>query len=254
MPYLFLFHIGPVQSFIASARRTRDLWFGSQLLSDLSWIAAAYIAENYGHETLIFPSFAAKELHLPATERNVSNKIVALLEPKEDATLFAHAVEQTIKARLNRIKELLYDDIREGIFLSDVMDQQFLEDFFNSFGSPYLIHMKVTTTTHRSGYFWSHKWLPVKAPIPTKQLVGAVPDTNHQSPAHLRASFQTATIRATKSRSELSIENSMKFFVLDHPNIFRVSTCSSAVGASLIHRAHFFLVHRTLQHSPISNA
>lgn len=128
MPYLFLFHIGPVQSFIASARRTRDLWFGSQLLSDLSWIAAAYIAENYGHETLIFPSFAAKELHLPATERNVSNKIVALLEPKEDATLFAHAVEQTIKARLNRIKELLYNDLGKAYFYRDVMDQQ-LEDF-----------------------------------------------------------------------------------------------------------------------------
>lgn len=32
-PYLFLFSLGPVQSFIASARKTQDLWAGSYLLS-----------------------------------------------------------------------------------------------------------------------------------------------------------------------------------------------------------------------------
>ena len=42
MEYLFLASIGPVQSFIASARRTRDLWFGSMLLSELAKAAAKY--------------------------------------------------------------------------------------------------------------------------------------------------------------------------------------------------------------------
>lgn len=35
MTHLFLFTIGPVQSFIAQARKTRDLYAGSQILSDL---------------------------------------------------------------------------------------------------------------------------------------------------------------------------------------------------------------------------
>ena len=35
MTHLLLISIGPVQDFIASARKAQDLWFGS-LLSDLS--------------------------------------------------------------------------------------------------------------------------------------------------------------------------------------------------------------------------
>jgi CRISPR-associated protein Cmr2 len=41
MSYLFLVNIGPVQDFIASARRSRDLWYGSWLLSELAKAAAA---------------------------------------------------------------------------------------------------------------------------------------------------------------------------------------------------------------------
>ncbi len=36
MTYLFLCSIGPVQEFIATARKSRELWFGSWLLSELS--------------------------------------------------------------------------------------------------------------------------------------------------------------------------------------------------------------------------
>ena len=34
--YLIQVAVGPVQGFIATARRSRDLWFGSYLLSELS--------------------------------------------------------------------------------------------------------------------------------------------------------------------------------------------------------------------------
>ena len=34
--HLLLVTIGPVQEFIAQARRTRDLWYGSHLLSELA--------------------------------------------------------------------------------------------------------------------------------------------------------------------------------------------------------------------------
>ncbi len=55
---LLALSIGPVQEFIAAARRTRDLWFGSFLLSELSKAAANAVAQwpNVGVQRLIFPS------------------------------------------------------------------------------------------------------------------------------------------------------------------------------------------------------
>ena len=52
-PYLITLSVGPVQDFIAAARRTRDLWFGSYVLSEVSK-AAALAFKNKG-ATLIFP-------------------------------------------------------------------------------------------------------------------------------------------------------------------------------------------------------
>ncbi len=75
MTYLFLASIGPVQSFIASGRRTRDLWFGSTLLSELSKTAARTIARN-GNNILIFPApLDSQRLELN-TDLKVPNKIL----------------------------------------------------------------------------------------------------------------------------------------------------------------------------------
>ncbi len=48
--HLIEIHIGPVQDFIAAARRSRDLWFGSWLLSELSKAVAKAIADEAGKE------------------------------------------------------------------------------------------------------------------------------------------------------------------------------------------------------------
>lgn len=55
--------VGPVQDFIAQARRSRDLWFGSHALSEIAR-AAAREAVLAGAETLVFPALdsAAAEL------------------------------------------------------------------------------------------------------------------------------------------------------------------------------------------------
>lgn len=51
---LLLVMLGPVQDFIAQARRTRDLWFGSHLLSEVSRAAAATLVKRGAR--LIFPA------------------------------------------------------------------------------------------------------------------------------------------------------------------------------------------------------
>jgi len=84
MQYLFLVSVGPVQDFIASARRSRDLFFGSWLLSELSKAAAKRIVDDNGLESLIFPAPTKVELLDPETKLNVANKIVARITQPPD--------------------------------------------------------------------------------------------------------------------------------------------------------------------------
>jgi CRISPR-associated protein Cmr2 len=74
--YLLAVSLGPVQGFIAQARRTRDLWFGSELLSQLSQRAAESLLQQQAQ--LIFP---AEEQLRPQGRRGpgVANKILATL-------------------------------------------------------------------------------------------------------------------------------------------------------------------------------
>ena len=77
--YLLAVSIGPVQGFIAAARRTRDLWFGSYMLSNISRATAKAISDSGA--TLIFPS---SESIADGHQANVANLIVA--EAPEDFT------------------------------------------------------------------------------------------------------------------------------------------------------------------------
>lgn len=91
--YLYVLGIGPVQGFIASARRTRDLWMGSHLISEISKAAAREI--NCKNGKLIFPALIDENqiLHtdrLDASYKpdafNVANIVRAILtvsDPKE---------------------------------------------------------------------------------------------------------------------------------------------------------------------------
>ena len=47
--------IGPVQSFIAAARKTEDLWAGSHLLSRLAWETMKPLCEELGPDAILFP-------------------------------------------------------------------------------------------------------------------------------------------------------------------------------------------------------
>lgn len=81
---LYVLSIGPVQGFITAARRTRDLWFGSHLLSEISKAAAKKISDKDGE--LIFPSLNMEKLlpsNLPDAP-NVANIILAELDEGQD--------------------------------------------------------------------------------------------------------------------------------------------------------------------------
>ena len=87
MSHLIAISVGPVQEFIAAARRTRDLWLGSHLLSEVS--RAVAIAVEYNGGKLIFPATTKAE--------NVANVILAELpdgDPKEVARKAREAAQE----------------------------------------------------------------------------------------------------------------------------------------------------------------
>src|SRR4051812_20340937 len=74
--HLLAIRLGPVQDFIAQAKRTRDLWFGSALLSDVSKaVADALIQDEGTNDGLIFP--APSQL---AHGTGFANKLLALVQ------------------------------------------------------------------------------------------------------------------------------------------------------------------------------
>lgn len=92
MAYILNVSIGPVQGYIAAARRSRDLAYGSWLLSELACTAAQFISKNQGN--LIFPSEAS--LNTPG--QGIANKIVA--EFADDPTNVARQLEDKLRERL----------------------------------------------------------------------------------------------------------------------------------------------------------
>jgi len=111
MKYLFIVNIGPVQSFIASARRTRDLHFGSWLLSELAKAAAKYIAENNGE--LVFPAPEhndTRELRR-GSKLNVANKIVAVIAT-DSPELMGNNIYQAILDRLLEFTDTVFAGLR----------------------------------------------------------------------------------------------------------------------------------------------
>jgi len=62
-PVLLLFTFGPIQSFIETSRKTRDLWASSNILARLSWESCRFIVEEYGPDNLIFPLLRNQPLY-----------------------------------------------------------------------------------------------------------------------------------------------------------------------------------------------
>ncbi|ATY85132.1 type III-B CRISPR-associated protein Cas10/Cmr2 [Kyrpidia spormannii] len=103
--------IGPVQDFIASARKTRDLWFGSYVLSEISKAAAEVLREQ---GELIYPSFAREE-DWDDDRQNTANKILLEIDAGVDARLVAaRAKEAAIRRWEEFAKEALEKAKRES--------------------------------------------------------------------------------------------------------------------------------------------
>lgn len=104
--HLLLVSVGPVQEFIAQARRTRDLWYGSHLLSELSRAAArALVAQKC---QLVFPALEQDDAELTpcvaplrasgTPPLSVANKLLAEVPAGADPEAIAKATRAAIFA------------------------------------------------------------------------------------------------------------------------------------------------------------
>ncbi len=124
-PALLVFSLGPVQGFIATARRTQDLWMGSYILSYLAWQGIKVIASEFGPDAVVYPSLRGQpltDLWLYNEERvwakkpeepelriaTFPNKFVALL-PADQAEQGAREVERAVREAWQRLADKVRD-------------------------------------------------------------------------------------------------------------------------------------------------
>jgi len=119
---VLVIHIGPVQEFIRTARRSRDLWFGSWLLSELAKAAAEKIVEiNRGDlASLVFPAPDSLE-ELRSEEFNSANKVIAFT--LEDPAKVADAAREAVRGRLRFLRDEAYGRVK-GSFAREVAIEQ----------------------------------------------------------------------------------------------------------------------------------
>lgn len=136
--------VGPVQSFIAAARKTMDLWAGSYLLSLVTYKGIEYIGQNYGFDCVIFPSlrniaFVRESLtewgvnlainsQVPKPSTRVAslpNRFVAVV-PTKDVKTILKGVQEAIK---NRWQEIAKNALKEAEALDDRNLQRQLDTF-----------------------------------------------------------------------------------------------------------------------------
>jgi CRISPR-associated protein Cmr2 len=141
--------LGPVQSFIAAARSTSDLWAGSHLLSRLAWECMRPLCEQLGPDAVLFPRLRGipqvdlwlrDQMKLPrelfkqcewqkgATDANplfsaaLPNRFVAVV-PASQAKAIAQQCEQAVRDWLQTTGQDVVDRLLDAAKLSTGTDQ-----------------------------------------------------------------------------------------------------------------------------------
>ncbi len=123
--YLFLFTIGPVQSFIEQARKTRDLFAGSQILSELTHEAMKMVAEQNSTNSFFYPDKASG---------SKPNRFLAKVNTG-DIQAFGDTIETAVRTKWVQLATKSFHDARlsqnlpilDRAFISDLSKQTCLE-------------------------------------------------------------------------------------------------------------------------------
>ncbi len=124
MTYLLSISIGPVQEFIAAARRTADLRAGSQLLQQLAQYLATQIAQAGG--TLIFPA-------TPDTPG--PNRVVAQIATDQPADLVKQMKEDAVQWLMDRWQGVRNRLASQGVLVNETLAREQIAHFLEFYAA-----------------------------------------------------------------------------------------------------------------------
>ena len=139
--WLVQLSFGPVQSFISAARRSRDLWAGSRILSEIVRSSAqALVAEASGPDrnTLIYPiaeQVGSRDAKTSEPSGNLSNEILAIVHADDVAALHRliedaqQAGVATLDAIADREKQRWQRELPSGGLRDDFWNSQVPQTF-----------------------------------------------------------------------------------------------------------------------------
>lgn len=133
--HVLVISLGPVQDFIASARRCRDLWFGSWVLSELAKAAAAGIVDELGGgegglRALVFPAPGDRGALAEGSPMSVANKLVVRVTGDEARVReIAERGRERMVARLRALYREAFRRVGKEHFLAETAAAQ-VEELF----------------------------------------------------------------------------------------------------------------------------
>jgi CRISPR-associated protein Cmr2 len=151
---ILAFSISPVQSFISKARKLRDFWTGSVILSYLAFEGIIWIIENLGCDHIIYPSLIDQPLILKYVEEkyfeytnqklngdsgisvlprdksiaSFPNKFVALIT-FDKADIIANEIEKAIQQKWIQLGKISKNDLENKLNLNE-SEKMFIENLF----------------------------------------------------------------------------------------------------------------------------
>jgi len=122
----FYFTLGPVQSFVAQARRTRDFWAGSFILSWLAAVAMRSVQKQGG--TIIFPKpddnylnwLEGKGKNQPPTQGRVPNRFKA----EVNRNFKPEAIVESVQMAWRELAEVVWNADLQAFCQSDSIHRQ----------------------------------------------------------------------------------------------------------------------------------
>lgn len=147
-PALLMFKISPVQDFIKNARKERDLWAGSHLLSFLTFQAIKVVVDEFGPDAVIFPHlreqpFFDKEFEdffkdVPNFNTKLKDKLKIANIPNKFLAIVGGDignVKEKIRNEINKTLEEILDFSLKifGNKINDRMRKRYLEILQNYF-------------------------------------------------------------------------------------------------------------------------
>jgi len=124
-PYLLMFKLSPVQDFIKNARKERDLWAGSHLLSFLTFQAIKVVVDAFGPDAVIFPHLRGqpffdkeyenmfKDVPDDIKPKNLNDKLKIANIPNRFLAIVGFKDQKEIENLKNEIKSTIKNTIRK---------------------------------------------------------------------------------------------------------------------------------------------